>query len=1678
MTVAEVHPSDEELTAFTLGTLSDEAQASIEDHVATCTSCQERAAIAPGDSFVELVRSVRVHTSQEADTFVEAAAQVQTPTPLAPVAETEGLAPVVALCVSAESGRPEIPDAIPPELVGHARYRVVRLLGSGGMGVVFKAEHLVMQQPRALKVIRPAYMARADALDRFRREVHNAARLSHPNIVTTHDAEDAGETHFLVMEYIDGTDLGRLVQERGPLRVDRACDYVRQAALGLQYAFEQDMVHRDLKPHNLMLTPDGLVKILDFGLARFASEAAATTAGTASGLVLGTVDYIAPEQAENARQADIRSDIYSLGCTLYHLLAGHPPFPTGNPFQKMKAHVEKNPQPLTELRDDLPEELMPILERMMAKDPKNRYQTPLEVALALERFTTPTHVFPKGKPRPIAAKTDRGQKIVLEKSPARRRNGRRNVALAAALFFFVIGLLGAAVYRIATDKGELVITSESDDVKVVITQGGKQVDIIDAKTDKAIRLALRSGEYELELKGAPEGLKLDIKNAKLTRGETVLATITRTEVARTDNSGIALTERPAAKRPPDGVVAWWPGDGNAKDSVGDNHGELKGGVTFSPGIAGKAFRLDGATRFVEVPRSDRWGFGRRDFSIELWVQFRGVGVPSSDINPSAVFVGCDEGINDRNKWFFAYRAEELWFFVANPRTQRDHLVVARAPFSPDLDQWYHLAVTRNRGTFTIYVNGAPAASRTTDVIIPNPDAPLTIGQAEGTFFLNGLIDEIAIYDRALSPDEVKARWSALAPSTKPVAEKFGQVVRRFPLHQGGSASVAISPDGRLAATGDGPGTEPAWSVRLWDMADGHEIRRFAGHGADVQCVAFSPDGKLLASTGSHDQTVRIWEVATGKELHCLRGHNARVERVAFLPDGRHVVSGGFDGSLRMWDIKTGKEVRKFEHKGNVAGVAVSPDGRLIASGSDRTARLWETESGNQQRQFPGHKGNVYSLAFSPDGRWLLSADSDANLLRLWDVQSGKELRQFVGHTGPVWNLVFTPDGRRALSSGGGTIRLWDVETGKELHCFKEPGNFLAVSPDGWYVLYGDANGAVLMRLPDPPPAEKVGEVRRFRGHEACVHSVAISPDGKLAASGSGGIWTPHDWIEAPDYSVRLWDMASGREIRRFEGHGSAVTGLAFSPDGNLLASAGSHDRTARIWEVATGKQLKCLRHNSFVNRVAFVLDGGLVVSGAHEGLLAWDVKSGEQVSKFEGGAGLVTASSDGRRIASGGADNTVRVWDVETHKELRQFTGHTYSLDSVAFSPDGRRLLTADQSKVFRLWDVDRGTELRQFVGHTDAVRSVIFTKDGRRALSGSFDESIRLWDVETGKELHRFTGHTSGVFRIALSPDGRYVLSGSNDKTVRLWRLPDPPPAEKVGEVRRFEGHTKGAWGVAFSPDGRHALSGDGDGTVRLWEVATGREVRRFSGHNGHVEGVAFSPDGRQALTTSYGGTVQLWDVETGKEIRVLRGHPDDAYRVAFSPDGRRALSGGDETMRLWDLESANELRQFAGGVGVAFSPDGRQALSGSNSKAMVRLWDLETGAGLRELPGHNGCVTSVVFLPGGRQALSCSHDRTLRLWDLDGGKEIRCISGHTGWVQNVAITQDGRFCLSGSDDKTVRLWDLQTGKELHCFIGHTEPVRGVAISPDGKFGLSGSADNTVRLWRLPDLPPVKESP
>ncbi|HEY7424084.1 MAG TPA: protein kinase [Gemmataceae bacterium] len=376
---AVTHPSAQDLAAFALGKLPEAASTIIADHLEKCPSCRQTIESLPADSFLARLRAANPDVSSLPARTVRAGGAANTPT-----TRTPSFLPL---------------EGLPPNLARYAKFRFLRELGRGGMGVVYQAEQTVMGRLVAVKVINPSVLAHPDALPRFQGEVKAAAKLDHPNIVRAHDAEQVGGMHLLVMEYVEGTSLAELVAKNGPQPIAQACHYICQAARGLHHAFEHGMVHRDIKPQNLMVNVQGQVKILDFGLARMRGQAKTRAFGlvrmpsesnpgelTPADTFMGTPAYVSPEQATDAHSADTRADIYSLGCTLFFLLTGRAPFQADTAVQLILAHREQEPPALQEVRADVPAELAAVVARMLAKDPARRFQTPIEVAQELAAF--------------------------------------------------------------------------------------------------------------------------------------------------------------------------------------------------------------------------------------------------------------------------------------------------------------------------------------------------------------------------------------------------------------------------------------------------------------------------------------------------------------------------------------------------------------------------------------------------------------------------------------------------------------------------------------------------------------------------------------------------------------------------------------------------------------------------------------------------------------------------------------------------------------------------------------------------------------------------------------------------------------------------------------------------------------------------------------------------------------------------------------------------------------------------------------------------------------------------------------------------------------------------------------------------------------------------------------------
>jgi WD40 repeat protein len=564
-----------------------------------------------------------------------------------------------------------------------------------------------------------------------------------------------------------------------------------------------------------------------------------------------------------------------------------------------------------------------------------------------------------------------------------------------------------------------------------------------------------------------------------------------------------------------------------------------------------------------------------------------------------------------------------------------------------------------------------------------------------------------------------------------------------------------------------------------------------------------------------------------------------------------------------------------------------------------------------------------------------------------------------------------------------------------------------------------------------------------------VTSVAFSPDSKTLASGG--------W----DETIRLWDVATGAEVRRLSGHAAGmVATVVFSPNGKYLASRGGNDGTVRLWDPATGHELFKREKIQNVNpwrfnrdtALAFAPDGKTLAIGDRAAVRFLDVPSGRELRHYSAHAACaaLTYSADGRLLATGGADgkdqNSLRLWDLATGQELR------------------RCALPKDEPPI-----------------------SLAFAPDSKHLAAAVEEDDLRIFAVDTGKPVHRLKHYWPS--RVAYSPDGK-TLASVRGATIRLW-----DPATGQERFPELDGHQAGVAAVAVSPDGKLIASAGED--VRLWEAATGKPVQRIAAR---AADIAFSPSGKQLATAGRDRIVHLWDVATSKDLAQLKGHRHPLQAVAFSPDGRMLASGDAQaTLRLWDLKTNTEVHHIdvksgADHLALAFTPDGKTlACAGAWNDSsflppgginvqgvemtpkhgyLVLLWDVATGKELRRFAGLKDKAKSVAFSPDGQLLAAGSADGKLCLWEASTGREVLYIVAHpdqadvsSNGAPCVAFSPDGRVLASGSTDQTIRLWDVTNAKELARF--HADgAVNSLVFTRDGKTLVSGGGDTTVLIW------------
>jgi RNA polymerase sigma factor (sigma-70 family) len=549
-------------------------------------------------------------------------------------------------------------------------------------------------------------------------------------------------------------------------------------------------------------------------------------------------------------------------------------------------------------------------------------------------------------------------------------------------------------------------------------------------------------------------------------------------------------------------------------------------------------------------------------------------------------------------------------------------------------------------------------------------------------------------------------------------------------------------------------------------------------------------------------------------------------------------------------------------------------------------------------------------------------------------------------------------------------------------------------------------------------------------------------------------------------------------------HGGAVWAVAFSPDGNTLLS-GSNDETARLWDVATGKELRRFqdqrfpKQSSWIKSVAFAPDGMNVFTGNYDVCRRWDVGGGNKapLATLRPPTGYCIAVAANGKTFVTGSGGCIAVWDLKTHQFIREVEDPPKNVEGLAVSRDGKYVSTGGRDNLVRLWDATTGKVLHTLKGHEGEVTSVSFSSDGKTLASGSYDKTIRLWDVATGKGLRQCNGHEAWVEAVSFSPDGKLLASAGRDWYIRLW---DPDTAK---ELRSIKGHLAPIASIAFSPDGKTLASGGLDNLIRLWDVASLKERPVAKGMMGRIGSVAFLPDGKTVVSGSDEG-VRVWNAATGKEIRRLTGNaPRYSYYVAVSPHGRFAASGNyeDHKVRIWEIATGKEVGQlhfdesvFIGGM--SFSPDSKM-LASTNFEGTIQLWDVASGKELRRMADTQKAASVVTFAPDCKMLATASSDasgdHTIRFWETATGKELRRLELHPWSAIDIAFSRDAKVLAAvggrpgiPNDSSEIRLWDVATGKELPSIRGLAERGMALTFSPDGRTLATPGGDKTIRLW------------
>ena len=1318
----------------------------------------------------------------------------------------------------------------------------------------------------------------------------------------------------------------------------------------LAHAHAHGIVHRDLKPSNIILADAGVVKVLDFGIAKLlgthetpgdADDPAVEERDwqTAAGSILGTMPYMSPEQWRG-REVDARSDLWAVGVMLHLMLTGrHPLHPLTRQRLQTVADLE---QPMPRLGKRRPElgALAAVIDRCLEKDRERRYPSADELLAELESLL-PQHQLQLAEdenPYPglfAFQAADSARFFGRDRDVARLLSVLRHQALVA-----ITGPSGAGKSSFVRAGLIPALQRLAEGWDPVVIRPGRHP--LDALGTAVADITGEGGDHDVawadDFRAQPGRLGAVLRARCRKRGRRILLFVDQAEELYTlctsgdERSAFAASLEGAADDPSSPLRVVLALRSDFLDQLAD-------GASFAPEIARGLYFLPPMDRprvrqaLTEPARRAGHDFEDDELVDDMLDSLATTRSPLPLLQFTAARLW--ESRDRERKLLTVASYRQLGGIGGALAGHADSVLAAMSAAERALARAIFLClVTAER----------------TRAVVPLEELRELGAVAQVERVLGQLADARLVFREAAEPggssielvhESLITRWPALAQWLNETTDdaqfraRLHAAAREWHrqgrtddlLWRGQAAEEAArflarqrrQPGaGRSMVSGEYGARDLAYLRAVTALASRSRRRRRQAVIGALCFLALVAIAVSLLAVRANRSAAHAERQASETARHAARAERESVQarnasRIATAREKKSdptlalALIRELEGPTlpRGWDqlarsaLQAGVARTVFAHPDTILSLDVSPDGTLLATGStDHLLRLWRVDGTSAPRVLAGHEGDIWRLAFDHTGTRLATASFD-HTARLWHLDSKLTSSRSLQHDGAVYSVAFSPDGTRLLTaSSDRTARISSL---------------------------GD-----------------IIQTERVLSHPEEVYAANFHPGGNLVVTGGG------------DAIVRLFDQRSREPVAVFDHHSTGVNWVEFDPTGERIVSA-SWDQTVQVFRADNSVPPRVLR--------------------GHTG-------------------GILNARFDrtGTRVVSGGQDNTARVWrlDRDTGGDIepwRQLSGHQKLVHTVAFIPGTDQVVTGSLDRRARVWDLTDRHRPQVLHGHERRVDFAAFNHDASLVVTASHDWTARVWTVEdrsdrSARMPQLLRGHTDVLFSASFSPDGTHIITASQDDTARIWRT------DGTGIPLVLGSHEDPVDTAMFSPDGRRIVTACSDGIARIWNAdGTGQPVV-LEGHEAQVTYAVFSPDGALVATASRDHTARVWNLQ-GEQMTVIRGHQDWLESVAFSPDGRSLITGSnDQSARIWPLQGGHArltLTGHDGAVGVRggrpFHPDGSRVLTHSEDHT-IRMWDPRSGQQLMVFRGPAAQVSSAAFSPDGTRIVAAFADGTAWVW------------------------------------------------------------------------------------------------